>query len=407
MRFEELRSDDHLLTFMEYRASTAINLLHKSDVDFIRRAMRQGYLKKETPGNRMYRFTTEDEWGTLFVPNPEASPDTEYLLRGSGGYEVVPEDVGTLVMKRAGIIMSFLAIMVDLIMEFKQQACGLSEEAMIEDLKIALRKRVLIDWGRSAVTTFQFLRAVASEQYILAADHKHFLCKEPRYLSEVAKRYFYSNAGSIADEQGKLDTATMESFACTRIVLQAFIDAYEAQGNWKAILLLVAAIGDNTTKDSAISQEIWCMCLKELQRSCRLFKRFLQTDKKSGKFFVRGRRGVHLKFPLDVIDKKHQYMALLISVATNKPELEHLQEMVLKIMQFEIQAPKHRESIADHVSMALADVTVITIFMTRLQSVMEIPEDCTFIFQKGVNERMSALKVAWFGIDMKDYAYPV
>jgi hypothetical protein len=84
--------------------------------------------------------------------------------------------------------------------------------------------------------TFEELRAVAKDHVLLSDDHLHLLRTEPKYLSEVLKIYFNSNAKLIPDGPNIPNVSMSESFSCTRIFIQAFLDAYEAQGNWNAII---------------------------------------------------------------------------------------------------------------------------------------------------------------------------
>ncbi|KAA8912398.1 hypothetical protein FN846DRAFT_916659 [Sphaerosporella brunnea] len=401
--YAALEEDDEALDSMQYHATTSIHKQHREHVAYVRSIVRLGCLWKGIPGNTMYRFEEENSWGTLYVTDPSTIPDRqEILAEDSTHYEILPEDIGWFVMQRSMRVLTFFCALAERILCYPVKGPGTIFEAMLDALKMVDTIRQTTPLG-----VYSGLRQISATQYASASEHVHFMFKEPHYLSMVLQQYVNSNACMVPDENGKTVLLDLGSYPITRIVLQAFIDAYEAQGNWHSLMFLMASVGENCSKDSVLLQELWCMCWKELQRACRKFKRFLQTDHKSGKFFLRRGNRVQLKVPLETIGKKNEYMALLITVARKQSMRKQIQEASIKLVNLEEESPKYRETISDHVSIALADITVIARFMSQLQSILPMPETYTDTFKKASENCLVALKMSLFGLDLTDYVFPI
>ncbi|KAF8242891.1 hypothetical protein K440DRAFT_615313 [Wilcoxina mikolae CBS 423.85] len=428
MNLNNLVTGDNLLELISMRATTPIQNAYVADIDLVRDACRKHNFKLARAGNGVYQFMDEEKWGQLYEISPHAPRSVRQNLLDMGkGYAMVTEADGKFVLERQIKIYPHLQILADDIMEHKRSmenpnAGPAPRKNAIGNKMVAetLRKLETDKKGSASTqkrasnvkTSVEDLRSLPNEQYETIVDHLYLLQNQPQYLSNIAGYHYFYSASDVAipDERGQADGQMMTGIYCTRVVKEAFGDAFEARGIWKSITTLVGALGDGASRDSPVTKELWSLCSKELNRTRLIFKRFLQADQKCVKFFVRQGSAIQLKVPLNVIEKKNKYLALLIAIA--RMEISNDMDMAIgkvlkEVHEMEEQVPKFRENISDHVGAALGDVAVITVFMARLRSFIFVPKQPTTLFVKNLDEQITGLKKAWESVDLQEYASPV
>jgi hypothetical protein len=428
MNLNNLTADDNLLELISMRATTPIQNAYVADMDLVRDACRKHNFKLARAGNGVYQFMEEEKWGQLYEISPQAPRSVRQNLLDMGkGYAMVTEADGKLVLERQSKIYPHLQILTDDIMERKRAMenpnAGPAPRKSAGDSKMvaeALRQLEAEKKGpargqkRAATvkTTVEDLRSLSNEQYETVVDHLHLLHDQPEYLANIAGYHYFYSAPDVAipDEHGQADGQMMTGDYCTRVVKEAFGDAFEARGIWNSITALVAALGETSSRDNPVTKELWSLCTKELNRGRLIFKRFLQADQKCVKFFVRQGSAVQLKVPLNVIEKKNKYLGLLIAIA--RMEISDDMDVAIgkalrEVHEMEEQVPKFRENISEHVGVALGDVAVIAVFMARLRGFISVPKQPTTLFVKNLDNQITDLKKAWESIDLQEYASPV
>jgi hypothetical protein len=432
MNVKNLVTGDNLLQLIEQRATTPVQQIHPYDLELVRMAMLRHGIQLRTAGNGVYLFVDEDKWGQLMEFTPKAPRDQrEKMLEMGRHVAIVEEGDGKMVLERQGKIYPHLEILVDDIMEVRRELDNPDVDTWTAPR--ALDDGLLADSVRELVVSspagpkkhrdipktigIEDIKSMAEEQFGAMDDHVKLLSQNPNYLSSVARNYFFSSPDAVPGGPG---VDMMSSSYASEVVLELFTNACEASAHWKYISALVAALeGQNVSykvPGNPLLIELWATTLKEHSRSRAIFKRMLQTDYKSGKFFERNEEGhVRLKVPHNVIAKKNPYMGLLTELATmsdanaSGKETDIETARILKSLHdMEDLAPRNRENILEHVGIALGDIAVITVFMSRLRNLIKVPKQSSSLFSKKMQAQLSVLEHdVWKDVDLLDYACPV
>lgn len=443
MNLKDLIPGENTLELLEQRATTPIVEMFTYDAQTMLTSMRVNGIshargRKEVA---VMVFIEEAQYGACMEFTLKSKGDQmERMIQMGNGY-IVNENEGLMILERQVHIYSCLSILVDEIMDMKRmlddpdeakklpkrRRAALRPEEKIENtlqrLEVSGNSKKSGSKGAGAKRppkdTFDRLAQDSQEQFLSVDDHINLIREEPLYFSHVANNYYFSSPGMVPDGKGVIEPIYNSNIA-TRSTLGLLRDAYQATAYWKYLSVLASELAKNsqhTTEKvgNPLSNELWATCTKELLRARNVYRRFVQTELKYSKFFVRDESGsdglVQVKFKdtLETVAKKSGFTYWILQLGT-KTELSdsEVAKLLKSLDNFQETVPKARELISERMGDALADISVIVAFMARLREVITVPKQALPSgFEKKIAARSAEVEAVWSGIDIADYVFPV
>lgn len=441
LNLKDLIPGENVLELLDQRATTPIEEIYPYDAHTMLTSMQVNQINHATGRKKgaVAMFLKEDEWGKCFeLTRTARGNELDDLIRMGKGC-IVSENEGFMILERQAYIYSFLSVLVDDIMDMKRML-----DDPDADKKLPKRKRAALGRGKdidqllqkldvsegsgnSGVKAKPSLKGIldrlvqdSQEQFLSTEDHINLIREEPLYFSHVANNYFFSTPGMTLGENGKHDNIYSGEVATTS-VLELLRDAHEATAYWKYLSALASELVKGGTQTSAkvknpLTDELWSTCIKELLRARNVFRRFVQTELKYSKYFVRNTSTdssspdqVQFKNPIETVVKKNKfaYWILQLAARTELPDTE-VAQLLKSLDQFQEHVEKARGDISERMGDALADISVIVAFMGRLRQVIILPKHASSSnFGKKIAARTAEMGKIWTGLDLVDYVFPV
>lgn len=435
LNIRDLATGDTALAFLERRATTSVLGMYPYDAHTMRTSMRVNGISHSTGRKKgaVMMFIEEDQYGACMELGAKARGNEMDTLLQMGNGCILIENEGMMVLERQGRLYNFLSLLVDDIMDMKRTLEDPDGEKKIpkrkkaavapkEEIEKTLQRLEVAGSSRktkgvktkvSLKDAFDRLAQDSQEQFFSTDDHVNLIREEPLYFSHIANNYFFSSPGMAPDEKGELEHIYSGDVA-TKSTLSLLRDAYQAAAYWSYLSSLASSLAkDNqhTTEKirTPLTDELWATCSKELLRARTVYRRFVQTELKYAKFFVRTGSTIQLKGTLDAVAKKNQFASWILQLAakTEYSDIDTVQ-LLNSLDAFQETVIKARELISERMGDALADIAVVAAFMARLRQVIVVPTHAVpSAFEKELVARTVELEKACSGIDLVDYVFPV
>lgn len=427
LNLQDLVVGNTTLEFLERRAMTPVLGMYPYDAHTMRTSMRVNGISHRTGRKKgaVMMFIEEDQYGACMAETARAKGNEMDKLIQMGNGCILIENEGMMVLERQQVIYSFLTILVDDVMDVKRTLEHPNE-------KIDLPKRRMATTAQGAEKLPQQLEVSGSsrksksakkkvslrdclvqdseEQFLSTYDHVNLIREEPLYFSHIAENYFFSSPGMVMDENGLMDHIYTGENA-TKSTLLLLRDAYQATAYWQYFLTLANSFGKRTTEKirTPLTDELWATCGKELLRVRAVYRRYVHTEIKYSKYFVRDGSTIQLKGTLDAVTKKNQFVSWILQLAakTEHSDIDTAQ-LLSNLDAFQGTVIKARELISERMGDALADIAVVVAFMARLRQIIVVPAHAaTSVFEKKLAVRAAEMEAACNGVDLLDYVFPV
>lgn len=430
LNLRDLVVGDTALEFLERRAMTPVLGMYPYDAHTMRTSMRVNGISHRTGRKKgaVMMFIEEDQYGACMAETARARGNEMDKLMQMGNGCILIENEGLMVLERQQVIYCFLTILVDDIMDMKRTLEHPNEGMDLPKRKIAttahLREEATklpaqLEVSRSPrksksaktkVPLRDYLVQDSEEQFLSTYDHVNLIREEPLYFSHIAENYFFSSPGMVMDENGVMDHIYTGDNA-TKSTLLLLREAYQATAYWQYLLTLANSLGKRTSEKirNPLTDELWATCGKELLRVRAVYRRYVQTEIKYSKYFVRAGSTIQLKGTLEAVAKKNQFVSWILQLAAKTEHSDtDTAQLLSKLDAFQGTVIKARELISERMGDALADIAVIVAFMARLRQIIVVPAHAaTSVFEKKLAVRAAEMEAACNGVDLLDYVFPV
>lgn len=422
-----------MLALLERRAMNSVLDMYPHDAHTVCTAMRVNGISHKTGRKKgaVMMFLDEDQYGACMEQTAKAKGNEMDTLMQLANGRILTENEGLMVLERQEVIYSFLTILVDDIMDMKRTLENPEEgrklpkrkkatvappkeeiEKTLQKLKVSGSSRKSKD-AKTKVSLKDCLAQDSEEQFISTVDHVNLIREEPLYFSHIANNYFFSSPGMVPNENGDMEHIYTGGCA-TKSTLLLLQDAYQAAAYWQYLSTLASSLakGSQSTTEkirTPLTDELWTTCSKELLRTRAVYRRYVQTEMKYAKYFVRTGSTIQLKSTLDAVAKKNQFVSWILQLAA---KTEHSDTDTARLLSnldaFQETVVKARELISERMGDALADIAVVVAFMARLRQVIVVPTHAaTSAFEKQLAARTAEMEAACNGADLLDYVFPV
>lgn len=431
LNLRDLVAGDTTLEFLERRAMTPVLGMYPYDAHTMRTSMRINGISHKTGRKKgaVMMFIEEDQYGACMAETTRARGNEMDKLMQMGNGCILIENEGLMVLERQQVIYSFLTILVDDIMDIKRtlehpnEGLDLPKRRMAataplkeEEVEKLLQKLEVSGGSRKSkgaktkVSLRDYLVQDSEEQFLSTYDHVNLIREEPLYFSHIAENYFFSSPGMVMDENGVMDHIYTGDNA-TKSTLLLLRDAYQATAYWQYLLTLASSLGKRTTEKirTPLTDELWATCGKELLRVRAVYRRYVQTEIKYSKYFVRAGSTIQLKGTIEAVTKKNQFVSWILQLAAKTEHSDtDTAQLLSNLDAFQGTVIKARELISERMGDALADIAVVVAFMARLRQIIVVPAHATTsVFEKKLAVRAAEMEAACDGVDLLDYVFPV
>lgn len=212
-------------------------------------------------------------------------------------------------------------------------------------------------------------------------DHCTFLRNEPLYLYHAVNNYHLSHSIYHSDSEFTKRSPDNDPIIITSAaVLNYLKDSYAPQACWNLIHMLL------TSRVFPVFSpfRIWKTAGKELNRTRARFRWFLMADENYVRYYTRtdpkdlSRKNppiMKLKKTISMRDlqKKSELTGWMLSLAEAALTPKDVSKLLKEINEYIERVPRTRENISEGLGEALANVSIISMFMDRCEDLWGLP----------------------------------